>query len=150
MHTALVGLFDTYDQAAAAVRDLEVAGIRGEQVEVISDVDRDVRAAALGAPLPEGILKRIEHAFRGLREHGREVHDDSGDMPDYIGEQEFYATHVREEGAVIVLRLHEGPLVGLAERILKEHGSKTRDGKSGVLALQEDDRPRQQTAGSGL
>ena len=150
MHTALIGLFDTYGQAEAAVGDLETAGIVGEEVEVVSDVDRDLRAEAFGIEPHDGIRERIARALQGLRMHGaREVHDDSGEMPDYIGEQEFYATHVRQEGAVMVVRVPNQTLTDVAEGILKDHGSKTRDGKSGVLIVKGDDRPRQRSAQGG-
>ena len=79
-----------------------------------------------------------------------EVHDDSGEMPNYIGEQEFYATHVKKEGAILVVRPPSQILTARAEAILKEHGSKTRDGKGGVLIAEEDDRPRRRSAGSGV
>jgi hypothetical protein len=36
-----------YGQAETAVRDLEIAGIVGEEAEVISDTDRDARASVL-------------------------------------------------------------------------------------------------------
>lgn len=163
MHTVIIGLFDTYGQAEAAVRDLELAGIVGEEVEVVSDVDSDLRAEELGLQAHEGIRERIERALRGLGMRGArkvrdaearddqvrddQVHDDSGDMPNYIGEQEFYATHVKQEGAILVVRPPSGALAARAEAILKEHGSRTRDGKDGVLVAEEDERPRQQSAG---
>jgi hypothetical protein len=155
MRTALIGLFDTYGQAEGAVLDLETAGIVGEEVEVISDVDRDLRAEALGVRPHDGLRERIARAFHGLgtsgvtEVHDDQVHDDPGEMPNYIGEQEFYASHVRQEGAVMVVRVPSKVLVDMAEAILKEHGSKTRDGKAGVLIVEEDDRPRQHVAGSG-
>jgi hypothetical protein len=45
MQYMVVGLFGSYADAEAAVRDLELAGIVGEQVEVISDIDQDARTA---------------------------------------------------------------------------------------------------------
>jgi hypothetical protein len=154
MHNALIGLFDTYEQAEAAVLDLELAGIVGEEVEMVSDVDRDLRAETFGMQPHESIRERIERVFRGVRSRGRrkishdEVHDDTGEMPNYIGEQEFYATHVKKEGAILVVRPPSETLAARAEAILKDHGSKTRDGKNGVLIVGEDDRPRQRGAGS--
>lgn len=150
-HTALIGLFDSYGQAEAAIQDLELAGIVGEEIEVVSDVDRDLRAEELGFQLHEGIRERVARALRGLRmRDAGQVHDDSGEMPNYIGEQEFYATHVKQEGAILVARPPSQILAARAEAILKEHGSKTRDGKSGVLIVEEDDRPGQRSAGSGV
>lgn len=150
MHTVLIALFDRYGQAEAAVQDLELAGIVGEEVEVVSDVDRDARAESLGLHPHDRIRERVARALRGLREPGApEVRDDSGDMPDYIGEQEFYATHVKQEGAILVVRPPSAALADRAEAILKEHGSKTRDGKSDVVVVEEDGRLRQRSAGSG-
>jgi hypothetical protein len=155
-HTALIGLFDTYGQAEAAIQDLELVGIVGEEVEVVSDVDRDLRSEELGFHPHENIRERVARALHGLRTRGakellgEEVHDDPGDMPNYIGEQEFYAAHVKQEGAILVVRPPSQILAARAEAILKEHGSKTRDGKSGVLIVEEDDRPRQRSAGSGV
>ena len=157
MRAALIGLFDTYGQAEAAVLDLELAGIVGEEVEMVSDVDRDLRAEELGVKPHESIRDRVERALHGLRSGGQreirgddaEVHDDSGEMPNYIGEQEFYATHVKQEGAILVVRPPSETLAARAEAILKDHGSKTRDGKHGVLTVVEDDRPRQRGTGSG-
>jgi len=150
MHRALIALFDRYDQAEAATQDLELAGIVGGAVELVSDVDRDARAENLGFHPDDGIRERVKRALRGLREPAaREVHDDSGDMPDYIGEQEFYATHVKQEGAILVVRPRSDALAARAEAILNEHGSRTRDGKSGVLIVKEDDPPRGRSAQSG-
>jgi hypothetical protein len=155
MHTVLIALFDRYGQAEAAVRDLELAGIVGEEVELISDVDRDLRAEALGFHPHEGIHERIARALRGLRKrdareiHDGEVHDDPGEMPNYIGEQEFYTTHVKQEGAIMLVRPPSRTLGSLAETILKDHGSRTRNGNNGVLAAEEEDLPRQLGAQGG-
>ncbi len=150
MRTVLIGLFDLYAQAEEAVEDLELAGIVGEEIEVVSDVDRDLRAEELGFQPPDGIRERVARALHGLRMRGAgDVHDDPGEMPNYIGEQEFYATHVKQEGAILVVRPPSQILAARAEAILKEHGSKTRDGKGGVLITEEDDLPRGRSAGSG-
>ncbi|HEX4075605.1 MAG TPA: hypothetical protein VHX49_09420 [Candidatus Acidoferrales bacterium] len=154
MHTALIGLFDKYEQAEAAVQDLGLAGVVGEEIEVISDVDEDARAEALGFQPHEGIGERIARMLKGWRKPGTkdggdtEVHDDPGDMPNYIGEQEFYATHVKKEGAILVVRTPSRTLAGLAEAILKDHGSKTRDGNAGVLTVEAEDQPRQRARGA--
>jgi len=144
MQINVIGLFDSYAKAEAAIRDLERSGIVGEQVEIISDTGRDATAESLGVKPKETFRDRVARAFgRSAKPAGNpEVHDDSGDMPDYIGKQEFYATHVRDEGAVLVVRVPNDNLAGLAEGILKNHGSKTRDGKEGATRREEDDRPR--------
>jgi hypothetical protein len=132
MHTTLIGLFTSYAQAEAAVLDLERAGIVGGNVEVIIDPDRDGRAEALGMK-PKESSGRIARVFGKHPKPSNEVHDDSGDMPNYIGEQEFYATHVKSEGAVLVVRVSGDKLTSVAKDILTTHGSKTREGKEGVL-----------------
>ena len=152
MQTVLIALFRRYGQAEAAVRDLELAGLVGNEIEVVSDVDRDVRAEALGFEPHESIGERISHALHGLRKPAtnadghREIHDDSGDMPDYIGEQEFYATHVKQEGAILLVRPPSPTLAEAAEAILKGHGSEMRDGKKGVLVAEEQGPPRRSSA----
>ena len=45
MQYIVVGILGSYTDAEAAVSDLELAGIVGEQVEVISDIDQDARTA---------------------------------------------------------------------------------------------------------
>jgi hypothetical protein len=142
MHTTVIGVFHSYGQAEAAVRDLELSGIVGEQVELISDTGRDATAESLGAKPPETFRDRIARAFgHPAKPDTRAVHDTSGDMPDYIGKQEFYATNVRDEGAVLVVRVPNHDLAGVAEAILKKNGSVTREGKDGVTRREEDDRP---------
>lgn len=134
MQKVLVAAFGAYADAEAAVRDLEIAGIAGEQVEIISDVDRDERAEASGLEPREGIAERIARIWHGFRPTNKpEVHDYPGDMPDYIGEQEFYATHVRKEGAILIVRVPTEALASAAQEILSGHGSKQRNGSRGVM-----------------
>ena len=45
MQYVIVGILNSYGDAEAAVEDLELAGIVGQQVEVISDIDEDARTA---------------------------------------------------------------------------------------------------------
>jgi hypothetical protein len=45
MQYVIAGILDSYGDAEVAVQDLELAGIMGEQVEVITDIDEDVRTA---------------------------------------------------------------------------------------------------------
>lgn len=42
MSKSVVGFFDTYGEAADVVRDLELAGIVGEQVELVSAAEEEV------------------------------------------------------------------------------------------------------------
>lgn len=156
MRKVLIALFQRYGDAEAAVRDLELAGLAGGEIEVVSDVDRDARAEALGFEprAHESIGERIANALHGLRKPTANeagdggVHDESGEMPDYIGEQEFYASHVKQEGAILFVRPPSETLAEAAESILKDHGSQTRDGKKGVLIAEEDNRPRLRARGA--
>src|ERR1700722_7512193 len=134
MQMSVIGLFPSYAQAETAVLDLEAAGIVGEQVEMISDPARDRRAEELGVKPRETVAVRVVRGFLLPRKDGTdEVHDDPGDMSNYIGEQEFYATHVRSQGAILVVRASSRTLASTAEAILRNNGSKGRDGKAGVI-----------------
>ncbi len=112
MEFTIVGFFETYGAAEAAVTDLEMAGIVGEQVEMISDTDEDTRTADTpGEPstkFHEPSHSRIARIF-GADEspESQKVRDISGDQPDYIGDQEFYANHVKQGGAVLIVRPSE-------------------------------------------
>jgi hypothetical protein len=151
MHISVIGLFSSYEQAETAVLDLEQAGIVGAGVEVISDPERDARAATLSSTVRETVGDRIGRIFGRPERHdsglsdkppAREVYDVPGEMPDYIGDQEFYATHVRQEGAIVVVNVTSPFLATVAESVLSRHGSTTRDGRKGVQARQVEDQPR--------
>jgi len=148
MQQVLIALFGAYSDAEAAVRDLEIAGIAGGQVQIISDPERDDPAQSLGLEPREGIAERIARVFHGFR-HPKEaeVHDDAGDMPSYIGEQEFYATRVRNEGAILIVRAPNEKLSGVAQEILYQRGSTQRDGKRGVTVREVSDPPGKAAAG---
>ena len=108
MQYVIFGIFETYGKAEATVQDLELAGIEGEQVEVISDPDEDTRTVNLpGEPAskrhePHSRIARLLEAV-GRREKP-EVRDVAGEQPNYIGEQEFYVNHLKQGGAVMIVR----------------------------------------------
>jgi len=115
MKYTVTGLMGTYGQASAAVRDLELVGITGEQVELISDADEDARTVESEDKAPvEG-----------------EVRDTPGETPEYIDEQEFYASHVREGRAVVIVRTETELGAKQAEAILKEHGAEIAERRKG-------------------
>lgn len=127
MQYVVVGMFRNYGAAEAAVRDLEFAGIVGEQVEVISDVDHDWRTANIpGEP-------STEH-------HQHEVVADSGEQPNYIGAQEYYANHVRQGGAVVIVRTSAEPSANRAAAILHQHGAHSPGQKEGPTVHRVDQR----------
>jgi hypothetical protein len=130
MRYVLVGMFGSYREAEATVQDLELAGIVGEQVEIITDVDLDARTA--DTPGEPGAVPRESHHSRLARLFGPggllakpDVRDLSGEQPNYIGEQEFYATHVKQGGAMMVVRTSTEQSANRAAEILRDHGAHT-------------------------
>jgi hypothetical protein len=125
----IVGIFASYGEAEAAVLDLEQAGIVGGQVEVISDIDEDVRTANTpGEPstkLREPSHSRVARLFgAGSAQEKPEPRDVPGEQPNYIGDQEFYANHLRQGGAIIIVRPSGEQSAARAAEILKEHGAR--------------------------
>jgi hypothetical protein len=138
MKYVIVGILDSYGDAEAAVQDLEVAGIAGGQVEVISDIDEDARtantpgeAATKSGEPQQGWMARLFGAGGALEK--REVRDVSGAQPDYIGEQEFYASHIKQGGAVVIVRVTAEQAANRAAGILQEHGGRTPGSKDGPV-----------------
>ncbi|MFY9801928.1 MAG: hypothetical protein WA211_00035 [Candidatus Acidiferrales bacterium] len=136
MPYVVVGILNSYAEAEGAVQDLELAGIVGEQVEVISDIDEDARTANTpGEPLTKqheahpGWLARLFGNGGALEQ--REVRDVSGEQPNYIGDQEYYATHVKQGGAVMIVQAASEPIANRAAAILHEHGARTPGQKDG-------------------
>ena len=136
MQFIVVGIFGSYGAAEAAIQDLEVAGIVGEQVEVISDIDEDARTA--NTPGEPSTKPHEPHHSRLARFFGAdgplekpEVRDLSGEQPNYIGEQEFYATHIKQGGAVMFVRTTAEQPANRAAAILKDHGARTPGSKDG-------------------
>ena len=136
MQYAIVGILDSYADAVAAVTDLELAGILGEQVEVISDIDEDVRTANTSGEAStrprephRNWITRLFGAGGALEKN--EVRDLSGEQANYIGEQEFYATHLKQGGAVIIVRTSAEQPADRAAAILRDHGARTPGHKDG-------------------
>jgi hypothetical protein len=136
MQFVIVGILGSYGEAEDAVEDLEQAGIKGGEVEVISEMDEDVRTANTpGEPStkPEephpNWMGRLFGAGGALEK--REVRDDPGTQPDYIGEQEFYASHLKQGGAVMIVRTTTEQAANQAAAILQEHGARTPGKKDG-------------------
>ena len=136
MRYVIVGILDTYADAEAAVEDLEQAGIMGGQVEVISDIDEDARTADTpGEPSTKphaatgNWIARLFGAGGPLAKP--EVRDLSGEQPNYIGDQEFYATHVKQGGAVMIVRTSTEESASRAAAILRDHGARTPGSKDG-------------------
>jgi hypothetical protein len=136
MKFIIVGILDSYGDAEDAVEDLEEAGIKGGEVEVISDIDEDARttdtpgepATNSGERQPTWIA-RLFGAGGALEK--REVRDVSGEQPNYIGEQEFYASHIKQGGAVVIVHAATEQAANRAAAILREHGARTLGSKNG-------------------
>jgi hypothetical protein len=153
MHKAVVGVFANYSEASAVVRELENVGIMGEHVELINDADQDVvseRMSGSEAPKKADSPKKSVGKSSGdgkkaveFDQLPSEVRDDPGTQPDYIGEQEFYATHVRGGKALVIVRPADEAGVEAATALLRDHGAKGFDGKKGPVVRDEEDRPRQ-------
>lgn len=139
MGRVIVGVFHTYSQAQAAVRDLEVtAGITGEQVEVISGADEDVRGvdAGLDRPHPQSIGERIAHFFRGLTgSQSHRVHDY------YVEDQEFYAGEVRQGRTMLIVRPPSDREADVAIEVMRSHGGASVTGKKKLTVDRESDNP---------
>jgi hypothetical protein len=136
MQYAIVGILKSYGDAEAAVEDLELAGIVGEQVEVIGDIDEDARTANTpGEPSTkshEAHRNWIERLFGvGGPLEKSEVRGLSGEQPNYIGEQEFYANHIKQGGAIIIVRTSTEQPADRAAAILRDHGARTPGHKDG-------------------
>jgi hypothetical protein len=132
----IVGILDSYGEAEAAVADLELAGIVGNQVEVISDIDDDARTANTAGEASTKLEKPhrnwIERLFgAGGALEKNESRDVSGEQPNYIGEQEFYANHIKQGGAVIIVRTTAEQPADRAVAILRDHGARTPGQKDG-------------------
>jgi hypothetical protein len=132
----IVGLFGNYGDAEAAVRDLEMAGIVGEKVEVITDIDRDIRTA--NTPGEPSTRTQESHQSKLARIFGlsgaaksESVSADAGEQPDFIGDQVFYANHIRQGGTVLVVRTKSEPSANGAAKILHHNGARTPGKKDG-------------------
>jgi len=125
----VIGVFATYEDATQAVQGLEAAGIIGDEVELITDVDED---AEIPHPAPEtsteareSNVNRIARLFGkdGGRKPG-EVAAAAGETPEYLGDEEFYATHVRQGGAVVIVRPSSEVSAARATAILRSHDAR--------------------------
>jgi len=139
MHYVVVGMFGRYGDAEEAVQDLEQAGIEGGQVEVISDADEDLRTAntpgeptTSSKPAHQSRIARLFEAGGPLAKS--QVRDLSGEQPNYIGEQEFYATYVKQGGAVMIVRTNGEQSANRAAEILHDHGAHS-PGSQGAPAV---------------
>ena len=141
MRKTVVGVVATYGDAERIVRELELEGIVGHQVEVISGVDEEVTGTAYDtddeAHKPkERIGERIANFFRSHRgSNEQKVHDY------YVEDPEFYASQIREGRAMIIVRVPDEAEVNRAAELLRANGTWDLNGKEGVEILEQNDRP---------
>jgi hypothetical protein len=141
----VVGIFPSYGAAERTVQDLEHAGIVGEQVELISDIDEDARTANTPGERstnpPGSHQGKLARLFAHLHKPAPDVRDEPGQMPDYIGEQEFYTSHVKSGGAILVIRVPAEQTANQAAGILESHGARNPGQKSGPVVRRMDQAP---------
>lgn len=145
MQYEVIGIFRSYSATEAAVRDLDLAGIDGEQVQVISDIDEDVRTANTASEpstkYREPHSSRLARLFRaGGSPEKPEVRGDAGEQPNYIGEQEYYANHIKQGGAVLIVRTSAEKVAKDVAEILRGHGAHTPGRKEGPAVQRIDSR----------
>ena len=131
----VVGLFSNYRASEETIQDLELAGITGGEVQVIRDIDDDARVAGLpGEPSTKPAKPHPDWLARLFGRGGAiepVVTADSGTQPDYIGDQVFYANHIRQGGTVLVVRTKSEPSANGAAKILHHNGARTPGKKDG-------------------
>jgi hypothetical protein len=132
MQYEVVGIFKTYAQAEAAVRELELAGINGEQVELIDDLETDARTVNTpGEPATSPHKKQLVVDHPSGKE---EISADAGEQPNFIGRQEYYAAHLKQGGAVMIVRAPTDQTAGRAAEIMRDNGGRTPGRKGGPTA----------------
>ncbi len=129
MGKSVVGFFDTYGEAADVVRDLELAGIVGEQVELVSAADEEVPFA-----------DDEEKTRSAKRKRKGAAHDY------YMEDAEFFAGESRGGRAAVIVRPVNSEVAETAAALFRSHGAQSRGGGSGPAVENEEARP--ETIGS--
>jgi hypothetical protein len=135
----VVGILKGYREGEEAIQDLELAGITGGQVQLITDTNDDARTIdtpgekSTDPPNPHPNWLGRLFAKGGALEP---VRADSGDQPNYIGDQEFYATHVKQGGAILIVRSPAEAPAKRAAEILRDHGARSPGKKDGPVVRQ--------------
>ena len=133
----VVGILKGYREAEEATQDLELAGITGGQVQLITDTADDARTIDTPGEKSTEPLKAHHNWFASLFGQGGAtepvVRADSGSQPNYIGDEEFYATHVKQGGAILIIRTPAEAPANRAAEILHNHGARTPGQKDGPV-----------------
>ncbi len=138
MRKTVVGMVDAYGTAEQIVEDLELHGIVGNEVEVVSGADQEVwgPAAPSGDPPKEGFADRIRRFFQSIAYSNKhQAHDY------YVEDQEFYASQVRQGRAMIIVRAPDVLEADRAAEILRQHGAYDPRGGDGPRIFWENDQP---------
>ena len=127
----------SYTVAQAIVEALEREGIVGTQVEVISGAADDVssldNSAADHRP---SLAERIRNAFRSHSHPGdKAVHDY------YVEDPEFYASHVRQGRALIIVRMPDAPEADRAAEVLRLNDAFDPKGGNRPRIMRENNQP---------
>ncbi|MGH9692383.1 MAG: hypothetical protein ACRD4C_15105 [Candidatus Acidiferrales bacterium] len=121
------------------VRDLEVAGIVGEEVEVVSGAEEEIGP---GADLPSesecgkgmgGKIASLFDSLAGARKN--EPHDY------YVEDLEFYAGELRQGRALVIVRVADEQVANRAASVLRMQGAKSMSGDEGPSVIWERDEP---------
>ena len=136
MEYVVVGILSGYREGEEAIQDLELAGITGGQVQLITDTDDDART--IDTPSEKSTDPPTTNPNWLARLFGQggalePVRADSGGQPNYIGDQEFYANHIKGGGAVIIVRTKAEQPANRAVAILQDHGARTPGHKDGPV-----------------
>lgn len=124
MSKSVVGFFDTYREAEDVVSDLELAGIVGEQVELVSAVDEEV-------PFAGDQEKTSSATGKG-----------KGTAHDYyVEDPEFFAGRSRGGRAAVIVRPVKSEVAETAARLFRSHGAQSPAGGSSAAVQDEDARP---------
>jgi hypothetical protein len=126
MSKSVVGFFNTYGKAADVVHDLELAGIVGEQVELVSAAEEEVPFGTGG-----------EESSSGTRKKDAAAHDY------YVEDPEFFAGKSRRGHAAVIVRPVNPQAAETAAALFRSHGAESpREGSSGPAVQNEEDRPK--------
>jgi hypothetical protein len=124
MSKSVIGFFDTYGKAAEVVRELELAGIVGEQVELVSAAKEEVPFAEEEAKADSGTGKQKEH-----------VHNY------YVEDPECFAGESRRGLAAVIVRPVNSQVAETAAALFRSHGAEGPRGQSGPVVENEEARP---------
>jgi hypothetical protein len=137
MRKTIIGMAGSYTAAQTIVEALEREGIVGTQVEVISGAADDISSLdnSANARRPT-FVEKIRSIFQP---HGHS--HDTGPRDQYLEDPDFYASHVRQGRALIVVRMPDVPEADRAAEVLRVNGAFDPGGGDKPRVVWENDRP---------